>query len=138
MSKNNKYFSNAFSKINNKNYILENNSSNILDFMNGIDLFVLPSLSESFPNVLAEAMLCETPCVSTNVGQSKEIFKGTNNLIVPVNNSFKLFKAIDKSYQLFKQKKKWQVLKKKSRLNIIKKYDIKNISIMYFKLWKKN
>ena len=75
------------------------------DFMNGIDLFVLPSLSESFPNVLAEAMLCKTPCISTDVGCAKTIISSTGGIIVPTNNSYALYKAIKNPMKFIKLRK---------------------------------
>ena len=35
-----------------------NEQKSLLEFYNGIDLLILPSHSESFPKVVAEAMLC--------------------------------------------------------------------------------
>ena len=49
------------------------NKKNLLEFYNGIDFLVLPSYSESFPNVVAESMLCTTPVLSSDAGCAKKI-----------------------------------------------------------------
>ena len=53
--------------------ILAGSRSDIPSIMNAINLLVLASLSEAFPNVLCEALSCGTICVATDVGDCKEI-----------------------------------------------------------------
>lgn len=54
-------------------------------YMSGIDIHILSSLDESFPNVIAEAMICGTPCVATDVGDTKMMLSDLGWLCPPKN-----------------------------------------------------
>jgi glycosyltransferase involved in cell wall biosynthesis len=64
-------------------------------WVNSADVFVLPSLSEGFPLVIPEAMMCGVPIVATDVGGVPEaVIDGRTGLLVRPNDAFSLEKAI--------------------------------------------
>lgn len=59
------------------------------------DLFVLPSRSEGFPNVILEALAAGLPCVASNVGGiPDQITANENGLLVPPENADGLADAL--------------------------------------------
>ena len=121
-------------KTNNKVFFL-NEQKNLLEFYNGIDFLLLTSHSESFPNVIAEYMLCSTPVLSSNAGCSKKIIDNFG-FIMNNNDHASIFKNLKIILNSFKYKKKeWRSHKKNSRLQIQKNFSITNMSNAYFKNW---
>ena len=77
---------------------------NMNDVFNGIDILCQSSSGEGFPNVIAEAMSCDTVCVATDVGDSAIII-GDTGVIVPVRSPADLSTGILKATN---NKKYWQ------------------------------
>ncbi|KPK41742.1 MAG: hypothetical protein AMJ78_04645 [Omnitrophica WOR_2 bacterium SM23_29] len=68
---------------------------NIAEFLSGIDIFVLPTLYESFGIVLIEAQACKKPVVVSDVGSIREVIKnGQTGLLVPPKNPRAIADAI--------------------------------------------
>jgi glycosyltransferase involved in cell wall biosynthesis len=53
------------------------------ELYNALDVLVSASYAEGFPNVIAEAMACGTPCVATDVGDTWRIVDGFGIVVAP-------------------------------------------------------
>ena len=106
----------------------------ISQVMNGIDIYVQSSkYGEGFPNVVAEAMACQPPCIVTNSGDASYIV-GRVGWVVPPSIPEKLAKAIMNAISE-KNKSKWDIRCVKSRLRIKNFFSIDKMMINYKKLW---
>jgi glycosyltransferase involved in cell wall biosynthesis len=103
--------------------------------MNALDVHVLASLGEAFPNVLAEAMACGTPCVSTNVGDAALIV-GDFGWIVPARNPVALADGLIQARTLFENNHtKWHELQLGGRDHIIGNFELNQMCDRYRSTW---
>ena len=107
---------------------------NINAFMNALDLHVLSSKFEAFPNVLGEAMACGTPCVSTDAGDSSYII-GDTGWIVKSQDHIALASAISCALNVMKNKRLWCDKGRLSRARIVNKFSIHKMVDNYCNVW---
>lgn len=114
--------------------ILLGERSDIPVILRTIDIFILSSESEAFPNVVVESMLCGTPCVATNVGDIKKIID-QYGWIAPPSNSLELSAKIMLAVSDMKNKKQWIVRKRNCRSWAKNNFSINNMVNSYNKVW---
>jgi len=100
--------------------------------MAAADVLCLSSHSESFPNVLAEAMLAGTPCVSTDAGDASDIV-GPTGIIVPTRIPERL---ADGMHALLSEEPEPSALRRRmARERIIGRFSMSRTAGMYDGLW---
>ena len=103
--------------------------------MNAIDFHVLPSaFGEAFPNVVAEAMSCGTPCIVTDVGDAAEMVADTG-WVVPPKNPDALAQAIVSAMQQRADTQAWADRKQRCRDRAIEHFDIHKMIQAYEHVW---
>ena len=105
---------------------------NLLEFYNGIDLLILSSHSESFPNVVAEAMLCQH--LYYQVMQVVQKIIGEYGFIMSKNDYLSVSKHLDKCLNILIKVKKWKLLRQNFRLKLKRLFNGKMADI-YLKNW---
>lgn len=109
--------------------------NDIPDVMNALDVHVLSSLGEAFPNVLAEAMACGTPCVTTDVGDAAYIV-GDTGWMVPPQNPAALSRALAQAKtELETAPTLWQTRKRSARERIVAHFSIEQMAAAYAAVW---
>ena len=100
--------------------------------LSGLDCLAISSRGEGFPNVLAEAMACETPCVTTDVGDAADIL-GDPDRVVPVGDVQAMADAI-KSV-LDQSPSSREAMAMEGRQRIASRYGIDQVIKDYESLW---
>lgn len=117
-----------------KTYLLDQRSD-IPNIMNALDLHVLSSsYGEGFPNVIAEAMACGTPCIATDVGDSKLIVSEYGT-IVELDNAEKLSSAIIRSLDLMNDRQKFEKIRLAGSDYIKDNFSIGEMVLKYNRTW---
>lgn len=113
--------------------VLAGATSDVAAAMNGLDLHVLPSRSESLPVAVMEAMACGTPCVVTDVGDARKI-TGENGWIAKPRDSLALSEAIAEALKDF-ARAAFASRKEACRARIIREFSLDRMGVEYSTLW---
>lgn len=108
--------------------------SDIPSVMNALDVHVLSSSSEAFPNVVAEAMACAIPCVTTNVGDAALIV-GETGWVVPAGSPDALASALLESLDSLTDASGWMTRKQQARQRIVDKFSLERMVNAYQLVW---
>ena len=109
-------------------------SNDVQQYYSMMDIFILSSEAESFPNVIGEAMISGVPCISTDVGDAKAMI-GENGWIVPIQNPIQLSNAISKAYNDFQDYENWSERKHNAKEIIKLNFSIDLMLKKFNKLW---
>ena len=96
--------------------------------MASFDVLALPSVGESFPNVVGEAMASGVCCVATDVGDCRKII-GNTGIVVTQGDMTQFAHAL--AHMLSLSGNKRLILGKLARVHISKHYDIEDIASRY-------
>jgi glycosyltransferase involved in cell wall biosynthesis len=103
--------------------------------MSALDFHVLSSAyGEAFPNVVAEAMACETPCIVTEVGDSALIV-GDTGWVVPCSDPVGLATAMAGAIQELSDRSALQKRQAKCRQRIEENFNLQIMIERYQNLW---
>jgi glycosyltransferase involved in cell wall biosynthesis len=118
------------------NVLLLDQRTDVAKVMNGLEIHVLSSsFGEAFPNVLAEAMACGTPCITTDIGDASVIV-GTTGWVVPPKDPNALANAIlDAIQEKTHNHQAWIKRKQACRNRIVENFGIERMVANYHQVW---
>lgn len=115
------------------NCILLGQRSDVKELMAAADLLISASASEAFPNVVAEAMSVGTPCIGTDVGETRAII-GDAGKVVPAKNPKALADAV---LFMLSNAEAYSEFTARAKAHIAANYSLEATANMYTDLWAK-
>lgn len=108
--------------------------SDVPDIMSALDVHVLSSLAEGFPNVVAEAMACGVPGVVTDVGDAALIV-GDTGWVVPPQDPDALAGAIGKAFAAIEAQGR-EAIAQRVRTRVNQEFSLPQMVARYEQTWR--
>ena len=115
--------------------VLAGPSDDVPTAMNGLDLHVLSSCAEGFPNVVAEAMACGVYCVVTDVGDAAYIV-GDAGVVVPPEQSEALARGIETALREVASRGRARA-GEAGRARVLENFDLARMVQSYVAVWRR-
>jgi glycosyltransferase involved in cell wall biosynthesis len=110
--------------------------ANIPRLMNTLDVHILSSLGEAFPNVVAEAMACGTPCVATDAGDARRIMDG-HGWVAPIGDDVALAAAMAQAMdERSADAERWESRRVAARAHIVATYSLESMTRGFSDTWR--
>lgn len=109
--------------------------TDIAQVMSALDLHVLASRTEAFPNVVAEAMSCGTPCVVTDVGDAAYIV-GDTGWVVPPRDEAALAAGLCTALAALAVPQERLARQTAARARIEAEFSLPNVVAQYVGVWR--
>jgi len=116
-----------------KQIILTGNREDISDILSATDLFIFPSTSEGWPNVIGEAMAAGTPIITYNSGDVDRIIKNNVDGIITKND---MPSFVNEIKYLINNKKNMDSLSKKAQKKIKENFSLNKMIKQYETIFK--
>lgn len=108
----------------------------VRDLARAMDLHILASRSEGFPNVVAETMLSGTPNAVSNVGDAA-LITGETGWIVPPREPERLAEAIKEAYREWQERpRQWANRRAAARQRILDNFTLARMVESYETMWR--
>lgn len=116
--------------------ILLGQRTDIASLMNAFDIHLFSSsFGEGFPNVLAEAMACGTPCLTTDVGDASQIV-GETGWVVPAMESKAFATALCVAIEeLRDDPEEWQRRSEAAVGRVTREFNLDKMIQAYYSVW---
>ncbi len=103
--------------------------------MRALDIHVLSSKAEGFPNVVSEAMASGVACVVTDVGDAADIV-GDHGWVVPPGDASALAGAIDRAVDAVRDPQ-WPARREAARVSVEQRYSLRTMVDRYETVWRR-
>lgn len=105
------------------------------ELMRALDIHVLSSKAEGFPNVVSEAMASGVACVVTDVGDAADIV-GEHGWVVPPGDAVALAGAIDQAARAVREPQ-WPARRDAARASVERRYSLQAMVERYETVWRR-